>query len=326
MSFLNICITFNTGYVDEDNKLIVLEPKLIARHYLASTFLPDLIGALPLQLIQPFGNCKYPTHTVMFLFKMFKLVTMTKEWTNLLDQLGLSYVKKQVATVLLNVILFFHWMTFIHYQVPAFTVHYYPVEERDKVWEKRFKVINIEQTSVLQKYTANLFLVCGLCIGAGYFSQVDEHIISELLLTSGIGLTGLIFTTYSFSILLRLAIYKQFNTNIYNGRLNELGKYMMFKRLPQFLQRKIHLYINYKFNGLYYNEHSIMSTINEQIKQDINMFSCKQLIMNVPLFQDMPIALVNAIIFSLTKVLFMPGEVRIYYCLLYFLITYILGE
>lgn len=308
---MNICITFNTGYVDEDNKLIVLEPKLIARHYLTTTFLPDLIGALPLQLIQPFGNCQYPTHTIMFLFKIFKLVTMAKEWTNLLDQLGLSYVKKQVLTVLLNVVLFFHWMTFIHYQVPAFTVHYYPAEEREKVWQKRFEVINIEQSSALQKYMANLLLVCGLCIGAGYFSQVDEHIISELLLTSCIGLIGLVFMTYSFTILLRLAMYRQFNTNIFNGRMNELNKSMMFKRLPQFLQKKIHLYINYKFNGQFYNEESILNTINEQIKQDINMFSCKQLVMNVPLFQDMPIALINAIIFSLTQALYMPGEVRI---------------
>lgn len=309
LSLLNICITFNTGYVDEDNKLTVLEPKLIARHYLTTTFLPDLIGALPLQLIQPFEDCQYPTHTIMYLFKLFKLVTMHKEWTNMLDQLGLSHVKKQLLTVLLNVVLFFHWMTYIHYQIPAFTVHFYPAEMRKKVWEKRFEVINIEEGSVLQKYMANLFLVCGLCIGAGYFSQADEHFIWELLLTSCIGLIGLIFMTYSFSILLRLALYRQFNTNLFNGRINELNNYMMSKRLPQFLQRKIHLFINYKFAGQFYNEESILNTINDQIKQDINMFSCKQLVMKVPLFQDMPVALINAIIFSLTQVLYMPGEV-----------------
>lgn len=312
ISFLNICITFNTGYVDEDNKLIVLEPKLIARHYVTTAFLPDLIGALPLQLIQPFRDSKQPTHTIMFVFKLFKLVTMKKEWRSLLAQLGLSYVKKQVATVILNSVLFFHWMTYIYYQVPAFIVHFYLEDNKEKFWEKFFMVNNTEPSSVFQKYTANLFLVCGLCIGAGHFSQIDEYIVSELLLTSGMGLIGLAFMTYLISTLLRLAIYREFNMNIFNGKLNELNKYMMFKRIPQFLQRKIQLYINYKFNGLFYNEASIMNTINEQIKQDINMFSCKHLVMNVPLFQDMPIALINAIIFSLTQVLYMPGEVIIF--------------
>ncbi|KOB74196.1 putative hyperpolarization activated cyclic nucleotide-gated potassium channel, partial [Operophtera brumata] len=311
ISFLNICITFNTGYVDEDNRLIVLEPKLIARHYVTTAFLPDLIGALPLQLIQPFGDCKYPTHTIMFVFKLLRLVTMKKEWTNLLDQLGMSYVKKQLATVILNGILFFHWMMYIHYQVPVFTVHFYSEDERVKFWDRLFKVNNIEQTSVFQKYTANLFLVCGLCIGAGYFRQIQEHIVSELLLTSGMGLIGLVFVTYLISMLLRLAIYWQFNMNVFKGRLNELNKYMIFKRIPQFLQRKVQLYINYRFNGLSYSEANIMNTINEQIKQDINMFSCKHLVLNVPLFQDMPVALINAIIFSLTQVLYMPGEVLV---------------
>ncbi|XP_049884527.1 uncharacterized protein LOC126379753 [Pectinophora gossypiella] len=43
------------------------------------------------------------------------------------------------------------------------------------------------------------------------------------------------------------------------------------------------------------------------------MFYCKKLVFNVPLFQNMPIALINTIIFSLIQVLYMPGEVVVKY-------------
>lgn len=106
-------------------------------------------------------------------------------------------------------------------------------------------------------------------------------------------------------------VYKYSGSCLYNGRLKELHAYFRFKRLPRSLQQKIQLFLNYNFNGHYFNESSILNTINEPMKQEINMHCCKRLVVNVPLFQDMPIALINTIIFSLTQVLYMPGEVRL---------------
>lgn len=253
---------------------------------------------------------RYPSHTIMLILKLFRMPAFLKESGELLDQMQLSFVSKRIIKVVSKVLLFFHWMTFIHYQVPCFTIHYYQKDERYKVWVKRFNVENIEYNSIFQKYTTNLFLVCGLCIGAGYYNPVDEHIMSELILTTCMGLVGMVFLTYAFSSLLQLAIYRQYEENLFNGRAKELKEYMIIKRLPKFLQRKIKLFVNYKYNGHYFNEELIMNTINDQIKQDLNMFTCKKMVMDIPLFQDMPIALTNAIIFNLTHDLFMPGQVR----------------
>lgn len=191
-----------------------------------------------------------------------------------------------------------------------FTIQNDPEERRGEIFNQYVQFLNVEHKNVFHKYTAHLFLVARLCIGAGSLNLVKEHIVADMLVSSGVGLVGLGFMTYFFSILLRLVMYAQYNGNVYYGRLRELDKYMTFKRLPKFLQRKVHLFISYKFNGQFYNENLILNTINEQIKQDINMFSCKQLILKIPLFEDMPVALINAIIFSLTQVLYMPGEVR----------------
>lgn len=57
MSFIHVLASFGVGYPDDQIKQIVLEPRLIALHYLKTYFLLDLAGALPLQLIHLFDNC-----------------------------------------------------------------------------------------------------------------------------------------------------------------------------------------------------------------------------------------------------------------------------
>lgn len=110
---------------------------------------------------------------------------------------------------------------------------------------------------------------------------------------------------------------------MYNGRLKELQTYLkMHRSISATLRDKIKLYVDYKYNGHLFNEDAIMETINEQIRQEINMFSCKKLVTNVPLFKDMPLAFINTIIFSLTKVLYMPGEASLFSVFLFcFIVT-----
>jgi hyperpolarization activated cyclic nucleotide-gated potassium channel 2 len=230
---------------------------------------------------------------------------METKWTNFYQQIGMSYVISVGITVVLRVILFFHWMTFIYYQIPQFGM----LDYNNSTWLKH--VHKLENEPMVIRYKSCLFYVCGLIIGAGYQKPKDEYLVVELIANSILAIIGLVFLLYSFTTLLRLAIYNRYEIFLYNGWLKELQEYMIFKQLPHSLQRKIQLFINSKYSEHYYNERSIMNTINEQIKQDINMHCCKRLVLNVPLFQDLPLPLMNAIVFSLKQVFYMPGEVRI---------------
>ncbi|XP_063827439.1 potassium/sodium hyperpolarization-activated cyclic nucleotide-gated channel 1-like [Ostrinia nubilalis] len=308
LAFLDIFSKFITGYCHEDGKKVTLERKEIARLYLKGMFIFDFLAALPLQCIKIFDDCKYSTHTMWFVFKLFSLMSMRKQWQNFYKQMGLSYVASVGITVFMRGVLFFHWMTYLLYQIPSFCAHYYKDNLDSISWFKRLHVTDSASTTVFQKYMSNLYLICGLCNGSSHYSPMADFLIPEMLVNSAMGIVGLMFLTYSFATLLRLAIYGRFEVLLYNGRLKELTDYMVFKGLPKTLQRKIQLFINYKFYEHYFNEQAIMNTVNEQIKQDINMHCCKKLVMNVPIFQDMPIALINTIVFSLTQALYMPGE------------------
>ncbi|KAJ8735963.1 hypothetical protein PYW08_006619 [Mythimna loreyi] len=310
LAFLNVCSQFITGYLDSEHKIIILEPRKIVVHYLKTNFIADFIGSLPLQLIEPIKNCMYPTHSIMFIFKLLRSSSVQVQWNNVIGQLQLCYVNYVALKILVVLIMFFHWLTYIHYQVPILCFHFYKKDAAFLQWLKRFHVAKIEEgtTQIFQKYSTNFYLVCGLVTGAGYYTPLDTHFIPELILSSSIELTGILFLTYSLSALLRLSVYKQNEKFCFNGKSKELEEYMRFLRLPKYLKRKIRLFINYKFNEHFFHEEAILNTINEQIKQDINMHCCQRLVMNVPMFQDMPVTLINSIIFSLQQVLFMPGQ------------------
>ncbi|CAK1540387.1 unnamed protein product [Leptosia nina] len=298
---LDLCTKFITGYNDEDKKAVVLNLGAIAKRYARGSFVADAIAALPLQMYEPYGPC---THTAWLILKLPRLVTLKEKWRNAYEQLELSYITTAATGVVVRILLFFHWLTYIHYQVPVFC---YQASHQTYVWSQRSKSFNI--TNDFQRYTTNLYWVVGLCIGAGYYRPVDEFILSDLVLTSLISLAGLMFIIFSFATVFRLFVYGYTDEFTFNGKLKDVKDYMELKKLPMLLRRKILLFVNYKFNGSYFNEEYILNTINEQIKQDINMHCCKALVSKIPMFQDMPVAFVNTIVFSLVEVMFMPGEV-----------------
>ncbi|KAJ2948215.1 hypothetical protein O0L34_g10024 [Tuta absoluta] len=199
-------------------------------------------------------------------------------------------------------------------QVPVFLAHYYPHLGRFHEWMLRFKVYEGDDELVvwwLEKYVVNLYWVTGLCIGAGFYTILNKKAQHwpEQLQTAILSLIGLTCIAYLMTTILRMIIYHNYGMLRYNGLIMELQQLLKFKRVPQRLRHKIQLYLNYRFNGKYFNKDSILATLNVQIKHEINMYYCKNLLVNVPLFHDMPIALINTIIFSLTQVLYMPGEV-----------------
>ncbi|XP_075975271.1 potassium/sodium hyperpolarization-activated cyclic nucleotide-gated channel 1-like [Anticarsia gemmatalis] len=316
LSFLNMCSRFFTGYIPRENKVAVLEPKKIAIHYLKTHFLADFIGCLPLQLVRFKKSLEYPTHTAMYVFKLLRIWSLSEAWKNVVGQMQLSYIWYVAAKVTVMGIMFFHWMTYVHYQVPTLCYHFYPMTMEFARWLKRFHIHSThfpKRKTLTEKYTTNLYLVCGLCIGAGYYTPLDQHIVPDFLLSSGMELVGLVFVTYAFTAMLRLTIYGQFASYLFKGKYKELEEDMEFMRLPWFLQRKINLFLSYKFNERYFNEEAIQSTMNEQLKHDINLHCCRWLVMNVPMFQDMPVALINSIVFNFNRTLFLPGEIIVKY-------------
>lgn len=57
----------------------------------------------------------------------------------------------------------------------------------------------------MEKYLRNLYHVCGLCIG---YSAIDIDVIPEMVVTSFIGIIGLLFMTYAFTGKIHFKYYR----------------------------------------------------------------------------------------------------------------------
>ncbi|XP_061709209.1 potassium/sodium hyperpolarization-activated cyclic nucleotide-gated channel 1-like [Cydia pomonella] len=308
LTFCEIIVNFCSGYNDENNKEIVLEPRKIARNYIKGLFIVDLIAAVPWQLYQPFSDCRYPSHTVFYPTKLLRYRALLKIRESIMEQLEVPYFCTVIFTVIIRLVFFFNWMTYWQYQVPVICVHYYDLNNLGKAEAEWLNRLNVDPgVDAFTKYITNLYHVCARCIGAGYVFPVRNHVIPEMVQNCITEVISLIFLIYCFMTVLRLILCSQSNF-IFDGAMKDLEKYMSVKRLPKSLQNKIRLFINYKFGGSYMDENYILNTINQHIKQDINMHTCRRLVVTVPLFKGFPIMLINTIIFRLKQEVFIPGQ------------------
>lgn len=139
-------------------------------------------------------RCEHPTHTSWLIFKLFRLRATDRAWTTLLQQFEPSHIRSVSISLAFITLLFFHWVTYINFQVPTIYAHLFPHDFRK--WYKRLKITSSSETTLLEKYLRNLYHVCVLCIG---YSAIDIDVIPEMIVTSFIGLIGLLFNTYAFT-------------------------------------------------------------------------------------------------------------------------------
>ncbi|XP_049884528.1 potassium/sodium hyperpolarization-activated cyclic nucleotide-gated channel 1-like [Pectinophora gossypiella] len=204
VGFLAIGFNFVTGCVVEDGKKIGLEPVEIARRYIKDNFVFDVISALPLQCVALDDDCNFPTYTVLYLLKLFRVTPVANVIRKLGHQFRLPYLTLVLVTVCLHILVFYHWMTFCHYQVPLYYKYVYP-EPNFKLddWLRRVKAMSVdnEHINLLEKYIINLYYVTGLCIGAGVFSLVEPNsqIPEQQVVNACVGIIGLLFMTYTFT-------------------------------------------------------------------------------------------------------------------------------
>ncbi|KAI9349842.1 hypothetical protein DFJ73DRAFT_760506 [Zopfochytrium polystomum] len=71
----------------------------------------------------------------------------------------------------------------------------------------------------------------------------------------------------------------------YKEKIDEVNEYMAYKHLNEDLKHKIRQYYELKYRGRYFDEETILNDMNDSLRQEIAVHSCRSLIVNVPLFR-----------------------------------------
>lgn len=71
---------------------------------------------------------------------------------------------------------------------------------------------------------------------------------------------------------------------------------MKFKQIPKELQQRVIMYYEHRYRRKYFNEYNILNSLSDVMRQEVQMFNCRKLVQEVPIFHGLPVTIVQNIV------------------------------
>ncbi|CAG9823119.1 unnamed protein product [Phaedon cochleariae] len=304
---IDIIKTFITGYYDPQENKTVLHPPLIARRYLRTYFVLDLIVCLhtylvPIRIIfndyEVFENNTFVLAVTLKGFIGFRILRM-KRWLDALELFRLyanlsSVLNRAFRAVLLFVMLVLYLYIIIFQIEEMIEKNFIPIEDRD--WNKQ-----------LMKcfYSATLMLL-HVSYGDKTISHPLKVIVSLIFMAVGYCLQLFLYT-------LILQVWVKFsNARSKNESLfQQFTEYLKYKDLPMSLRKKFFAFYQFRFQNQFYNEAHINRMISIILRQEILVYVTKNHVQRVEFFQDLPDHVLRKIVSKLKSEVYLANDVII---------------
>lgn len=319
--FLEVLLSFRTGYIVKETNKIVLHPKIIARKYLKD-FIPDLIGCLPFIYLATFivqnldGNVNGVSIVylgVLYVFHFYRFERLMFYFSSIPIMLQFSEKSSIIIPLILRTIYLWHWTACFKHLPPLYTTpvdfsdyettngsivestrrrFYGEVLVDESNWHvvqdtlKETLKITLSNYTIINKYTRSMMITLKLAVQAGY---VDESSLSghNMLVTTVIMLGGWIYSTYVLLVLSNVIIASDISEYKYEEMANEIKAFCGAEKLSKELTNRIASYFQYKYNMHYFNVYAIKNSISVNLRKEILMHSCSVLLSKVTLFKDL---------------------------------------
>ncbi|XP_071168792.1 potassium/sodium hyperpolarization-activated cyclic nucleotide-gated channel 2-like isoform X4 [Mytilus edulis] len=310
--FLDIVINFRTGVIVNDfADEIILDPKLIARHYIKSWFFLDLLSSIPMDYIFLLWDAEAnqlfhagralrmlrlaKLLSLLRLLRLSRLVRYVQQWE---EFLALAGKFMRIFNLVCLMFLLGHWNGCLQFLVPM--LQDYPKD----CW---VSIEELKDAPWWTQYTWALFKALShmLCIGYGRFPPQN---LTDTWLTILSMLSGA--TCYALFLGHTTTIIQSFDTSrrLYNEKFKQVEEYMIFRKLPHSLRQRISEYYEHRFQGKMFDEEYILTELNSCLRQDIINHNCRALVKSVPFFTNADPQFVSEVISKLNFEVFQPGN------------------
>nr|AZL49143.1 hyperpolarization activated cyclic nucleotide gated cation channel isoform 11 [Panulirus interruptus] len=325
---IDIVVNFRTGIMQQDNsEQVILDPKLIARHYLKTWFLLDLISSVPLDYIFLIFN-KYRDKedfnesfqilqagralrilrlakllSLVRLLRLSRLVRYVSQWEEVYVSsfLNMASVFMRIFNLISMMLLIGHWSGCLQFLVPM--LQGFP--------SNSWVAINELQTSHwLEQYSWAFFKAMShmLCIGYGSFPPQN---LTDLWLTMISMISGA--TCYALFIGHATNLIQSLDSSRrqYRERLKQVEEYMAYRKLPRELRTRITEYFEHRYQGKFFDEEMILGELSEKLREDVINYNCRSLVASVPFFANADPGFVSEVVTKLKYEVFLPGDIII---------------
>ncbi|XP_064474894.1 potassium/sodium hyperpolarization-activated cyclic nucleotide-gated channel 2-like [Ornithodoros turicata] len=317
---LDIVVNFRTGIMHQDNsEQVILDPKLIAHHYIRTWFFLDLISSIPLDyifliFIQDYSDNFQLLHagralrilrfakmlSLLRLLRLSRLVRYVSQWEEVYF-LNMASVFMKIFNLICMMLLIGHWSGCLQFLVPM--LQGFPSNS----W---VAINELENKYWFEQYSWALFKAMShmLCIGYGRFppQSLTDMWLTLLSMISGATCYAL-FLGHTTNLIQSLDSSRR----QYREKLKQVEEYMAYRKLPRDLRQRITDYFEHRYQGKFFDEEAILGELSERLREDVINYNCRSLVASVPFFANADPNFVNDVVTKLKYEVFQPGDVII---------------
>ncbi|KAH9283953.1 Potassium/sodium hyperpolarization-activated cyclic nucleotide-gated channel 4 [Echinococcus granulosus] len=313
----DIAVKFRTGIITNDYAdEIILDPKEIARQYVRSWFLLDLISSIPMDYIFWVLN-KHENYnqiltagrtlrilrlakllSMLRLLRLTRLVRYVSQWEEFLN---IASKFMGIFNLVLLMLLLGHWNACLQFLIPLLMD--YPEDS----WVQRCR---LKDADWFEQYTWALFKAMSHMLSIGY-GRFPPTSISEAWITIVSMMTGA--TCYALFVGHAAALIQSFDTSKrhYREKFKQVEEYMAYRKLPRALRQRIADYYEHRYQGKMFDEAQILQELSECLREQIINYNCRELVAAVPFFTYADQDFVSEMVANLKFEVFQPGDLII---------------
>lgn len=319
---IDIVVNFRTGIMQQDNaEQVILDPKLIAKHYLKTWFFLDLISSIPLDYIflifnqlQDFSESFQILHagralrilrlakllSLVRLLRLSRLVRYVSQWEEVYF-LNMASVFMRIFNLICMMLLIGHWSGCLQFLVPM--LQGFPSNS----W---VAINELQEAFWLEQYSWALFKAMShmLCIGYGRFppQSLTDMWLTMLSMISGATCYAL-FLGHATNLIQSLDSSRR----QYREKVKQVEEYMAYRKLPREMRQRITEYFEHRYQGKFFDEEAILGELSEKLREDVINYNCRSLVASVPFFANADSNFVSDVVTKLRYEVFQPGDIII---------------
>ncbi|XP_049830292.1 potassium/sodium hyperpolarization-activated cyclic nucleotide-gated channel 2 isoform X3 [Schistocerca gregaria] len=317
---IDIVVNFRTGIMQQDNaEQVILDPKLIAKHYLRTWFFLDLISSIPLDYIflifnQDFSESFQILHagralrilrlakllSLVRLLRLSRLVRYVSQWEEVYF-LNMASVFMRIFNLICMMLLIGHWSGCLQFLVPM--LQGFPSNS----W---VAINELQGAFWLEQYSWALFKAMShmLCIGYGRFppQSLTDMWLTMLSMISGATCYAL-FLGHATNLIQSLDSSRR----QYREKVKQVEEYMAYRKLPREMRQRITEYFEHRYQGKFFDEEAILGELSEKLREDVINYNCRSLVASVPFFANADSNFVSDVVTKLRYEVFQPGDIII---------------
>ena len=329
---LDIIFNFFTGFTTAGK--VIMEPKNIVISYLRSWFLLDLVASIPFDLIflEPEGERTAQTSSsatgknqnqqaayrstkfvrimkLIRLLKLFRMLRLNRILNRLERKMSIKYGLWQVIKFTFAVMCLAHWQACAWYLMHV-------LQDKGHSGSTWVELLAYNQNSApldmqprWTQYVTCIYWSVTTMTTIGYGDIVPSNT-EERIVTLLAELCGASIFLYGLTQVTNLIANINTADVEFHKLMDQANEYFEFRQIPQALRVKVREFFHYKrASSLFHAEHRLLDHVSDSIRQEMQLWSIRNVMNNTPFLRDANESFVKLIVGKLVRKVFSPREV-----------------